>query len=70
VGPILDVKVNDRKTRRQEVKFVDQSDKTMFVTLTLWEFVCQVFTTEWKPFVTGNVVKPILLRLNNVFVVH
>jgi hypothetical protein len=54
VGPILDFKVNDRKARRQEVKFLDQSDKEMFITLVLWDSVCQVFTMEWKPFATGN----------------
>nr|CAH0109232.1 unnamed protein product [Daphnia galeata] len=52
VGPILDFKFNDRKARRQEVKFVDQSDKAMFITLVLWDSVFQVFTTEWKPFLT------------------
>ncbi|EFX84010.1 hypothetical protein DAPPUDRAFT_315096 [Daphnia pulex] len=59
VGPILDFKVNDRKTRRQEVKFVDQSDKEMFITLVLWDSVFQVFTTEWKPFAT-------VMQLTNV----
>ncbi|XP_057381339.1 meiosis-specific with OB domain-containing protein-like isoform X1 [Daphnia carinata] len=48
VGPILDFKIKDRKVCRQEVKFVDQSDKEFYVNLVLWDSVSQVFTLEWK----------------------
>jgi hypothetical protein len=66
VGPILDFKFNDRKARRQEVKFVDQSDKAMFITLVLWDSVFQVFTTEWKPFLTSNYLNLIFIAIGRI----
>lgn len=57
VGPILDFKIKDRKACRQEVKFVDQSDKESYVNLVLWDSVSQVFTLEWKAGATGNGVQ-------------
>lgn len=57
VGPILDFKVKDRKACRQEVKFVDQSDKETYIKLVLWDPVSQVFTLEWKAGATGNIAE-------------